>query len=621
MDTGMSNKRRLLAMGATFVALIAVLGTVFFFTRGNAQAASNGVGTLGALTFVSDTSIGPVTHNANQSTANDQVRPETDRDPKSANSNTSPSLPPPPTTNPNPAGRTVVTTNAGATGFNGLTHADQRLAGTGAYTNTQFSLEPPDQGLCVNSNFVVEGVNNALAVYSKSGTTLSGPTALSQFFGFAPEINRVTGVTGPFISDPKCLYDSGVNRWFLTELELDNGSNAGATGRSFQLVAVSQTSDPTGTWALFKFDTTDDGLNGTPNHAGCPCFGDQPLIGTDNNGFYITTNEFGAGFNGAQVYAISKQKLAHAAQDNTSIPPVLHIDASSYLVPFGGLSYSIQPAVRPAGDQNNNNDNNDDNNNGGIEYFLSALQFGNPPYQVLDNRIAAWALTNTNTLRNAHPNLALSVKVIGSETYGQPNPTTQKAGPIPFGTSLGDTEELINTNDDRMNQVVFTHGVLWAGVNTIIGDGTYTGIAYFGVHPSWNHGHLNAQMAHQGYVAVAGNTVIYPSVGVNADGKGIVAFTLVGPNYFPSAAYTYIGEDDHQGKVHIIGAGAAPDDGFTGYPQFTGGNVARWGDYSAATVMPDGSVWAANEYIPNAPRTLFANWGTFIYHVSTNPED
>ena len=77
------------------------------------------------------------------------------------------------------------------------------------------------------------------------------------------------------------------------------------------LLAVSQSADPTGGWNVYSLDTTNN--TGTPDHQGCPCFGDQPLIGADANGFYITTNEFpiaGDGFNGAQVYAISKAALA-----------------------------------------------------------------------------------------------------------------------------------------------------------------------------------------------------------------------------------------------------------------------------------------------------------------------
>jgi len=56
-----------------------------------------------------------------------------------------------------------------------LDHRDQRFAGTGAFVNSQFSDEPPDQGLCVGNGFVVEAVNLALAVYDKSGNLLSGP--------------------------------------------------------------------------------------------------------------------------------------------------------------------------------------------------------------------------------------------------------------------------------------------------------------------------------------------------------------------------------------------------------------------------------------------------------------
>jgi len=47
----------------------------------------------------------------------------------------------------------------------GLTHRDQRFAGTGSYANTQFSTEPPDEGLAVGNGFVLQTVNAALAVY------------------------------------------------------------------------------------------------------------------------------------------------------------------------------------------------------------------------------------------------------------------------------------------------------------------------------------------------------------------------------------------------------------------------------------------------------------------------
>ena len=68
--------------------------------------------------------------------------------------------------------------------------------------------------------------------------------------------------------------------------------------------------------------------------------------------------------------------------------------------------------------------------------------------------------------------------------------------------------------------------------------------------------------------------------------------------------------------VHISAAGRLPEDGFTGYVVEGGSGTARWGDYHAATADEAGNLWMSVEYIPNAPRTLFANWGTQITVVT-----
>ncbi|HLZ47101.1 MAG TPA: hypothetical protein VKR80_00445, partial [Candidatus Limnocylindria bacterium] len=119
-----------------------------------------------------------------------------------------------------------------------------------------------------------------------------------------------------------------------------------------------------------------------------------------------------------------------------------------------------------------------------------------------------------------------------------------------------------------------------------------------------------------GYVAVNQESVLFPSIGVNAAGGAVMTFTLVGPDYYPSAGYAVIGANG-AGDVHILGAGAGPEDGFTGYPAVdpSFSRTARWGDYSAAVAAADGSIWTAVEYIPIAPRAFFANWGTFIGNV------
>jgi hypothetical protein len=542
-----------------------------------------------------------------------------------------------PTTAPRAHSQHVVSADRGFVGFPGISHFDQRNAGTGSYVNTQFSLEPPDQGMCVGRGYVMEIVNNALAVYDSAGHLLSGPTANSQFFQLQPEIIRSTPlVYGQFISDPRCYFDADTRRWFVTELEIDTDPATGAFGtHSSVLIAVSQTSNPIGAYNLFSFDTT-DGDGTQANHPGCPCFGDQPLLGVNSDGVYITTNEFpitGPGFNGSQLYAMSKGALAagHA-------PTVVHIDVGAIPTPpadfaNGAEWYSVQPATSPSSGE-------DENEGPGTEYFLSALQFGPSPY---DNRIAVWALTNTGSLSRSSPNVQLQHTVISTEAYGVEPGTfsaPQKSGSTPLRDALGDVDPLeqLAGNDDRMNQVVYAAGDLWAGVNTSVTGGDddsnsiRLGIAWFQVSPSLRGGQLSAHVHNQGYVSVGGENVIFPSIGVNSRGGATMAFTLVSPHRYPSAAYSPIA--DSAGNVRVAGAGIGPDDGFTGYASEVGppGLVARWGDYSAAVADSDGNIWIAAEYIGQTctfaefaadttcggTRTLLANWGTFLGKVPSH---
>lgn len=75
-------------------------------------------------------------------------------------------------------GNKLAKSNPGFTGWAGLNFVDQRTADGG----NQFSLEPPDQALCVGNGRVLEAVNTVMAMYSTSGQTLTGNQALTPFF-------------------------------------------------------------------------------------------------------------------------------------------------------------------------------------------------------------------------------------------------------------------------------------------------------------------------------------------------------------------------------------------------------------------------------------------------------
>jgi hypothetical protein len=538
--------------------------------------------------------------------------------------------------------------------FEGLRHRDQRLANGG----NQFSLEPPDQGLCVGGAYVLETVNDVLRVYSKTtGAPITGVIDQNTFYGYPAAINRATGARGPFITDPSCYYDTDTDRWFHVVLTLDVVTATGAfTGKNHLDLAVSQTGNPAGAWKIYRIPVQDDGTDGTPNH-GCsqgPCIGDFPHIGADRNGFYITTNEysfFGPEFISAQIYAISKKALAMGA----SSIRVVQLDD---LTVGGGPAFTVWPAIAPAAQYATGKN--------GTEYFLSSMageEAGNT--KGIDNRLGLWTLTNTRSLDSSSPDLKLKTKVIGVETYAIPPAQTQKAGDFPLGQCINDTtaptpfgpgcwqnffvaepahdevESRPDSSDTRMMQVTFAGGLVYGALDTAVrlNGVVRAGIAWFIIQPNEDDNDDRADRAgdgedglvRQGYLAATNHDVTYPAVAVLPNGKGVMAFTLTGSNFYPSAAYVTLSARNGTSAIHVAQVGTAPDDGFTGYKAFVGDPPrTRWGDYGAAAV--DGSsIWLASEYIAQPPctltqymvafscgatRTSLGNWSTRVTQVT-----
>ncbi len=512
---------------------------------------------------------------------------------------------------PHVPGTAIAAGTGGAVGFTGLDAAQQLAAGTGSYAGSQADASPPDQGLCVGQGDVVETINLAVRVYTPDGTPLTPAVPLNQFVGAAPETTGGGAPFGPFLSDPRCYYDPDTGRWFLTVLAIALDPTTGAFGSSaWQYVAVSQTSDPTGAWGIYSFATTDDGTDGTPSDAGCPCFGDQPLIGADANGFYVATNEYsitGPAYNGAQLYVMSKQGLESGT--NTTVTHLQPGTDSAIISTLGGVPFSVQPATSPNGAY--------DPAAQGTEYFESSLDFGvGPALGTRASDIAVWALSNTSSLSTSTPSVSLSVTVVPSELYAQPPNAAQAPGTLITDSHL----PLIDTNDDRMNQVVYAAGDLWSGVNTAVKTQqgpTASGIAWFVTTPSDATGSVSATMAGQGYLAVNKESVYFPSIGVTPAGKAVMVFTLSGSDTHPSAAWAPLSLSAGAGPVYVAAAGTNAADDFSVLKAFGGdGASTRWGDYSAAVSDTSGTVWIATEYIAGGERTAFANWSTYVEQVT-----
>ncbi len=545
-------------------------------------------------------------------------------------------------------------------GFEGLNLFQQRYARGG----NQFTVEPPDQALCVGNGYVVEAVNDVLNVFDATNgasvlpdntstnivsgfpTNVNHAVDLNSFFGYAPAITRSTGVRAQFVTDPSCLYDAATQRFYVVVLTLETRPNGSFTHVNHIDIAVSQTSNPTGLWNIYRVDVTNDGSNPDPSNA-CPCLGDYPHIGADANGFYVTTNSYtwaGNGFDGAQIYAFSKAQLAAGAASVTMV----HIDT------FGAVNVasdagSTQPGFTVWPAQSPPNQFNTDN--GGTEYFMSSNAADEATHPVagtggtyVSNQIVVWTLTNTSSLNTATPALALSNRVLSVETYAippkqkQPGSGTPPTTAVPQGYCINDTttptiagvgcwrllfgaqpahDEVISrpdSNDTRMQQVTYANGRLWGALDTALnpdGGPQRAGIAWFIVNPN------AGKVALQGYLGAAGYDFTYPAIGVTSSGRGVLAFTATGDTLNPSSGFAPIDATVGVGSWDVVtgGGGATQDDGFTSYKSQVGNPPrTRWGDYSATAVDGD-SIWIASEYIAHA--CDYTTWGGRFFGAAT----
>ncbi|USN98647.1 MAG: hypothetical protein H6810_10820 [Phycisphaeraceae bacterium] len=153
---------------------------------------------------------------------------------------------------------------------------------------------PPDPTLAVGPNHVVSTVNMTIGWYLKDGTQ-----QFQQILGSPgnPGFFEPVGA-GDFTFDPKCFYDHYAQRFVVLALEVYNTT-------AYITIAVSDDSDPNGTWYKYRTDAV-------INVSGNTYWWDYPGFGYDQEGYYITGNLFGlnnGGFAGAGFRVFTKADM------------------------------------------------------------------------------------------------------------------------------------------------------------------------------------------------------------------------------------------------------------------------------------------------------------------------
>lgn len=496
--------------------------------------------------------------------------------------------------------------------FDGISAIKSRLARDG----TQFSGEPPDQGLCAGNGFVLESVNQALRVHDRQGAALTPVVAQSAFYGYPPDIDR-KGHFGANTFDITCYFDPEARRWFHVALTLDQEPDTGLlTGANRLDIAVSRTADPRGLWNYYAIPTQNDGTEGTPDHrCGGPCFGDYPKVGADRHGFYISTNSFGLfsdKFPGANLYAISKRDLVEGARKPTIV------QFERLRVPSGDQAYTVWPAQTHNGRF--------EEAGGGAEYLMSNVECAADT--CVDDRLVVWAIPNSKALRGRAPTLTLLARAVRGERYATPPRGQQRPGPFPLGECINDTsirtpfgrgcwryvfdeepehnEQFpeLDATSNGVGQVSFVAGRLWTtqSIAVMVAGERRAGTLYSVLVPELRETGsgpiISAEVESQRRLGVPGHDVAYATVGVRAPGKELLSFSLSGEHTYPSAAYVRVTASGFE-PVQVAASGRGPIEGLSGYRAFDGDAATirgnRYGDYGATAIDGDGA-WVASEY-------------------------
>lgn len=135
----------------------------------------------------------------------------------------------------------------------------------GGTNQSQGGCFPPDGDVAVNNGRVMQAVNCALAIYTKTGGLLSRVS-----------FNTFYGQPSDFIFDARTFFDPSAKRWIV----LADG-DVNSSGNQNLYLAISRTGDPLGSYFQYviPIQTNND-------------FFDFPQLGVDNNSVIISGNVF-----------------------------------------------------------------------------------------------------------------------------------------------------------------------------------------------------------------------------------------------------------------------------------------------------------------------------------------
>lgn len=415
--------------------------------------------------------------------------------------------------------------------FNMAERATATIVKNFAGMSNTSGVAPPDTQGDVSPEYYMQMVNLSFQIFDKNGQSLYGPALSSTLW---------SGFTGPWTGtndgDPIVLYDQYADRWIATQFSLPNYPS----GPFYELIAISQTNDPRGTWYRYAYEFAD--------------MPDYPKFGVWPDGYYMTINRFAPPrltFAGGAVSVFNRADMIAGVSNAPSITFNLSTSYGSL------LPADLDGQLPPAGSPN----------------YLANM--GTNSLRIWKATID-WANTGNSTLQLTQTLTTSSFSYSGI-TINQP------------GTSQT-LDALASRLMYRLQYRNFGSYEVMMTNHTVNANGTgQAGVRWYELRKypgqSWT-------IYQQGtYAPNDGVDRWMASVAMNANGDIGIGYSASGSSVYPSVRFAGRTATAALGVLDvpevIIHAGASSQTG-----------VNRWGDYSMMSVDPvnDLTFWYTNEY-------------------------
>ncbi len=398
---------------------------------------------------------------------------------------------------------------------------------------------PPDVQIAAGPTYLVEMVNLGGEILTKQSASVLTFSLYKFPFSFS---------TSDRLSDPKILYDAASGRYYATLVDITQGS--------FEL-AISQSSDPTGSWWYYQFTDVPTGD-----------FPDQPTLGVSANVVAVGANDFatsGGSFVGGQFWVIEKSPLLTGG--------------TTYYTWWGpscGAGCSYEASIHPVRSLSSTS----------TQYFVST-------------GIGSTSVLTLYSVTGAPPgSVSLVTQTVSIGALSTP-PAALQAG----------ASETLDTGDGRVLDAVWSSNDLWASfVDACTPSGDTQVRSCFRL--------IDLDTATLSVLVdkdwgTSGVYYLYPALSVDSLGDMSVIVGYSSAGQYPGLdvwGQGYNAPGTLEVGVDLTGSlpsGPVTDSSCTG--------MCRYGDYFGASTDPAGSlVWVAGEYGASG---VF--WSTYIGSVQT----